>query len=117
MRNHTAFRGRGAVMPNIYYCNGLANNDLGILRAVLSWEECKSLLNLFSVQYAGFQFPAMTQRDQGFAVLNLLKGELDDKWRVGFYSFDADRPSANRRMGTNLRCVSKPYTRSKTRVL
>jgi len=25
MRNHTAFRGRGAVMPNIYYCNGLAN--------------------------------------------------------------------------------------------
>jgi len=89
MRNHTAFRGRGAVMPNIYYCNGLANNDLGILRAVLSWEECKSLLNLFSVQYAGFQFPAMTQRDQGFAVLNLLKGELDDKWRVGFYSFDA----------------------------
>jgi hypothetical protein len=32
----------------------------------------------------------MTQGDQGFAVLNLLKGELDDKWRVGFYSFDAD---------------------------
>ena len=85
-----AFRGQGAVVPNIYYCNGLANNDLGILRAVLSWEECRSLLKLFSVQYAGLQFPTMTQQDQGFAVLNLLKGELDDTWRVGFYSFDAD---------------------------
>ncbi len=29
-------------MPNIYYCNGLAHNDLGILRAVLSWEECRN---------------------------------------------------------------------------
>ncbi len=73
-------------MPTIYYCNGLANNDLGILRAVLSWEECRSLLKLFSVQYAGLQFPTMTQQDQGLAVLNL-------------------------------RCVSKPSTRSKTRGL
>jgi hypothetical protein len=90
LRNQIAFRGQGAVMPNIYYCNGLAINDLGILRAVLSWEECRSLLKLFSVQYAGLQFPTMTQQDQGFAVLGLLKGELDETWRVGFYSFDAD---------------------------
>jgi hypothetical protein len=77
-------------MPNIYYCNGLANNDLGILRAVLSREECRNLLRLFSVQYAGLLFPTMTQRDQGFAVLNMLKGEPDDIWRIGFYCFDAD---------------------------
>ena len=77
-------------MPNIYYCNGLANNDVGTLRAVLSWEECRSLLKLFSTQYAGLRFPTMTQQDQGFAVLNMLKGELDDTWSVGFYSFDAD---------------------------
>jgi hypothetical protein len=79
-------------MPNIYYCNGLAHNDLGILRAVLSWEECRNLLKLFSVQYAGLQFPTMTQQDQGFAILNMLKGEPDDTytWRVGFYCFDAD---------------------------
>jgi hypothetical protein len=76
-------------MPNIYYCNGLANNDLGILRAVLSWQECRNLLKLFSVQYAGSQFPTITQQDQGFAVLNMLKGEPDDAWRVGFYRFDA----------------------------
>jgi hypothetical protein len=75
-------------MPNIYYCNGLANNDLGILRAVLSWEEFRNLLKLFSVQYAGLQFPTMTQQDQGFAVLSMLKGEPDDAWRVGFYRFD-----------------------------
>jgi hypothetical protein len=77
-------------MPNIYYCNGLANNDLGMLRAVLSWEECRNLLRIFSVQYSGLQFPTMTKQDQGFAVLNMLKGEPDDPWRIGFYSFDAD---------------------------
>jgi hypothetical protein len=77
-------------MPNIYYCNGLANNDLGMLRAVLSWEECTNLLKLFSVQYAGLQFPTMTKQDQGFAVLSMLKGEPDDTWQVGFYSFDVD---------------------------
>jgi hypothetical protein len=79
-------------MPNIHYGNGLGNSDLGILRAVLSWEECTNLLKLFSVQYAGLQFPTMTQQDQGSAVLNMLKGEPDDTWRVGFYSFDADLP-------------------------
>jgi len=79
-------------VPNIYYCNGLGNNDLGILRAVLSWEECAKLLQQFSVQYAGLQFPTMTQQDQGSAVLNMLKGGPDDTWRVGFYSFDADLP-------------------------
>jgi len=40
----------------------------------------------------GLQFPTMTQQDQGFAILNMLKGEPDDTytWRVGFYSFAAD---------------------------
>src|SRR2546429_1515041 len=38
-------------MPNIYYCNGLANSDLGRLRAVLSWEECRNLLKLRSEEH------------------------------------------------------------------
>ena len=78
-------------MPNIYYCNGLANSDLGRLRAVLSWEECRNLLKLCSVQYAGLQFPTMAQgRASDFAVLRILDEEQDDKWQVGFYSFDGD---------------------------
>jgi hypothetical protein len=78
-------------MPNVYYCNGLANNGLGILRAVLTREETRNLLKLRSVQYAGVQFPTMAQgRTSDFAVLRILDEERDDKWQVGFYSFDGD---------------------------
>jgi hypothetical protein len=78
-------------MPNIYYSNGLANSGLGILRAVLSWEESRNLLKLCSVQYAGLQFPAIAQaRAPDFAVLRILDEERNDKWQVGFYSFDGD---------------------------
>lgn len=78
-------------MPNVYYCDGLANNDLGILRAVLSWEECRNLLKLCSVQYAGPQFPTLTLgRASGFALLRILDEERKDEWQGGFYSFDCD---------------------------
>jgi hypothetical protein len=78
-------------MPNIYYRSGLANSDLGILRAVLSWEESRNLLKLCSVQYAGLQFPTIAQdRASDFAVLRILDEERNDKWQVGFYSLDGD---------------------------
>jgi hypothetical protein len=78
-------------MPNIYYCNGLANSGLGTLRAVLSWEESRNLLKMHAVQYAGVQFPTMAQgRASDFAVLRILDEERADKWQVGFYSFDGD---------------------------
>ena len=77
-------------MPNIYYCS-LANHGLGILRAVLSWEESKNLLKLCSVQYAGLQFPTVVQgRTPDFALLRIFEEERDDKLQVGFYSFDDD---------------------------
>jgi hypothetical protein len=77
-------------MPNIYYYS-LASNGLGILRAVLSWEESRNLLTLCSVQYAGLQFPTMAQgRTPDFAVIRIFEEERDDKWQVGFYSFDGD---------------------------
>jgi hypothetical protein len=78
-------------MPNIYYCNGLANNGLGTLRAVLSWEETRDLLKLRSVEYAGLQLPTTAQgRVSDFAVLRILDEERDDRWQVGFYSFDGN---------------------------
>ncbi len=78
-------------MPNIYYCNGLANNDLGTLRVVLSWEECRNLLKLCSVEYAGLQFPTLAQgRASVFAVLRILDEERGDEWQGGFYTFDGD---------------------------
>lgn len=77
-------------MPNIYY-RSLANNGLGILRAVLSWEESRNLFKLCSVQYAGLQFLTMAQgRTPDFAVIRIFDEERDDKWQVGFCSFDGD---------------------------
>jgi hypothetical protein len=77
-------------MPNIYY-SSLANNGLCILRAVLSCEEGRNLLKLCSVRYAGLQFPTMANgRNPDFAVIRIFEGERDDKWQVGFYSFDGD---------------------------
>lgn len=78
-------------MPNIYYRSGIANNGLGILRAVLSWEETRNLLKLHSVQYAGLQFPTAAEgRVSDFAILSILDEERADRWQVGFYSFDGD---------------------------
>ena len=77
-------------MPNIYY-SSLTNNGLGILRAVLSCEESRNLLKLCSVRYAGLQFPTMAKgRAPDFAVMRILEEDRDDKWQVGFYSFDGD---------------------------
>src|SRR5208282_750689 len=78
------------VMPNIYYCPPL-NRGLGILRAVLSGKEAGSLLNQHATHYVGKQFPTTVQdRTTDFAVLHIHDEEIDAKWRVGFYSFDAD---------------------------
>ena len=77
-------------MPNIYY-SSLTNNGLGILRAVLSCEESRNLLKLCSFRYAGLQFPTMAKgRTPDFAVIRIFEEERDDKWQVGFYSFDGD---------------------------
>jgi hypothetical protein len=77
-------------MPNIYYCQPI-NRGSGILRAVLSSEEGRSLLKQHSFHYAGPQFPTTAQdRAADFAVLRILDEERDEEWRAGFYRLDAD---------------------------
>jgi hypothetical protein len=77
-------------MPNIYY-SSLPNNGLGVLREVLSCEESRNLLKLCSAQYVGLQFPTMAKGSTpDFAVIRIFDEERDDKWQVGFYSFDGD---------------------------
>ena len=62
-----------------------------MLRAVLSGDEAKNLLNLQSVQYVGLQFPTLAQnRNADFVVLRIFEGELCAEWQAGFYCFDAD---------------------------
>jgi hypothetical protein len=77
-------------MPNIYY-SSLANNGLGILRAVLSCDESRNLLKQCSFQYAGLRFPIMAEGSTpDFAVIRIFDEERDDRWQVGFYRFDGD---------------------------
>jgi hypothetical protein len=77
-------------MSNIYYCRA-PNSVSSSLRAVLSMEQAKCLLKKHSAQYSGQQFPPQDQ-NQGsdFAVLRIFDECLGDKWRAGFYRFDAD---------------------------
>ena len=51
----------------------------------------RNLLKLCSFRYAGLQFPTMAKgRTPDFAVIRIFEEERDDKWQVGFYSFDGD---------------------------
>jgi hypothetical protein len=76
-------------MANIYYSHSA--NRQGTLRAVLSSDEGKFLLNGHSAQYTGPQFPTMGQNmGVDFAVLRVFEGEMSQQWRAGFYRFDEE---------------------------
>jgi hypothetical protein len=59
-----------------------------MLRAVLSWEEAKTLMNLQAARYIGPQFPKDHKAD--FAVLWIVEDEGREGRQAGFYRFDAD---------------------------
>jgi hypothetical protein len=73
-------------MANIYYSNSL--NRHGSLRAVLSSEEGRRLLEEHSTHYVGQQFPASPSPGVDFGVLRVFEGEMDEEWRAGFYLFE-----------------------------
>jgi len=77
-------------MPNIYYCQS-GKRGWGMLRAVLSLEEGKSLLKLHAPQYVGQEFPTSAPDPAAdFAILRIFDEEPNQEWRAGFYRFDAD---------------------------
>jgi hypothetical protein len=77
-------------MANLYFCQSI-NRSLGILRAVMSWEESQKLLGQHFAEYVGPQFPTSNPDSASdFAVLRIFDEESNEKWRSGFYSFDAD---------------------------
>jgi hypothetical protein len=79
-----------AVMANLYFCQSI-NRNLGILRAVLSWEESQKLLGQHVAEYVGPQFPTANPDSAcDFAVLRIFDEEPDGEWRAGFSRFDAD---------------------------
>jgi hypothetical protein len=79
-------------MPNLYFCQPHARNQ-GMLRAVLSLEECDRVLAPKSITYVGDQFPAPANDSSGsrdFAVLSVAPSETNPSWRPGYYRSDLD---------------------------
>jgi len=84
-------------MANLYFCQPHTKNQ-GMLRAVLTREDCKYLAQPSAVTYLGEEFPDLTnspQEGRDFAVLKFGAEEADGTWRSGFYRVDADLMEIN----------------------
>ena len=89
-------------MANLYFCQPHAQNQ-GMLRAVISKEDCRYLVASDSVTYVGEQFPAVFEgstKSADFAVLGIGKDEADSEWRPGYYRFEADLMALNAQLLT-----------------
>ncbi len=84
-------------MPTLYFCQPRAKNQ-GMLRAVLSIDECERVVNQHAVTYVGEQFPKLTIEQvaaNDFAVLNFPPDETPAGWRPGYYRLDSDLAELN----------------------
>ncbi len=89
-------------MPNLYFCQPHAQNQ-GMLRAVISLEDCRHLVAPNSATYVGEQFPKVggnPDKSTDFAVLSVSPDEADADWRPGYYRFDADLMALNAQLLT-----------------
>jgi hypothetical protein len=66
-----------------------------MLRAVLSREDCKHVMQTNSATYVGEQFPAPGAETRDFAVLMVGAEEADAHWRSGFYRLNTDLMELN----------------------
>jgi len=83
-------------MPTLYFCQPHAKNQ-GMLRAVLSLNECEQVVRQHPVTYLGEQFPAVANACEvhDFAVLSIASEETTGNWRPGFYRLDSDLTALN----------------------
>lgn len=84
-------------MPNLYFCQPHAKNQ-GMLRAVLSVNECERVVSKYAVTFFGDSFPSLSESAVGaedFAVLRFAAEETSGSWRPGFYRLDSDLAELN----------------------
>ncbi|HEY6388322.1 MAG TPA: hypothetical protein VIX91_21795 [Candidatus Acidoferrum sp.] len=84
-------------MPNLYFCQPHAKNQ-GMLRAVLSINECERVVSKHPVTFFGDSFPSLSEEQTGaidFAVLKFAAEETVGDWRPGFYRLDSDLAALN----------------------
>jgi hypothetical protein len=84
-------------MPTLYFCQPHAKNQ-GMLRAVLSVNECERVVREHAATYVGDEFPKLAT-EQGptndFAVINFPANETPEGWRPGYYRLDSDLTKLN----------------------
>jgi hypothetical protein len=84
-------------MPTLYFCQPHAKNQ-GMLRAVLSVNDCEKVVSSHRATFFGEVFPSLSENgaDAGdFAVLRFAAEETDEKWRPGYYRLDSDLRELN----------------------
>lgn len=84
-------------MPNLYFCQPHAKNQ-GMLRAVLSVNECDHVVSQHPATYVGQEFPRLANSNEGaddFAVISFRPEEITASWRSGYYRLDSDLNKLN----------------------
>jgi hypothetical protein len=84
-------------MPNLYFCQPHANNQ-GMLRAVLSVNECEAFVRQYPAIYVGEDFPRLgsgAHAGKDFAVIRFHPEETTATWRPGYYRVDSDLNKLN----------------------
>ena len=78
-------------MPNLYFCQPHAKNQ-GMLRAVLSVNECETVVRQHPATYVGEDFPCLGKDPAAandFAVIRFNPEEKTGAWRPGYYRVDS----------------------------
>lgn len=84
-------------MPNLYFCQPHAKNQ-GMLRAVLSINECERVVSQHHATYVGENFPQVDggqAANDDFAVISFRPDETTAQWRTGYYRLDSDLTKIN----------------------
>lgn len=84
-------------MPSLYFCQPRAKNQ-GMLRAVLSINECEQVVSKDKATYVGENFPRLGNNpdvNEDFAVICFRPEEKTSAWRPGYYRVDSDLNKLN----------------------
>jgi hypothetical protein len=84
-------------MPNLYFCQPHAKNQ-GMLRAVLSVNECERVVGQHPATYVGEDFPQLGTGQESandFAIISFRPEETTAAWRPGYYRVDSDLNKLN----------------------
>jgi len=92
--------GQPCGMPNLYFCQP-GHRNTGMLRAVLTSEECSGIFAPDQGIFLGAHFPNSLCADgvqKDFSIVGITAAEATHEWRFGFYRFDADLMELNKRV-------------------